>query len=67
VGIKGGFLRTTVGRRLFALFLLAAFAPAIVTAGLALRFGPDRVRRVTIEDPDAPLPERRWAWRPATR
>ncbi len=32
-------------------------------AGLALRFGPDRVRRVGIVDPDAPLPERRWKWR----
>ena len=32
--------------------------------GLALRFGPDRVRRVAIADPEATLPERRWAWRP---
>jgi nucleotidyltransferase/DNA polymerase involved in DNA repair len=36
-------------------------------AGLALRFGPDRVRRVAIADPDAPLPERRWTWRPVAR
>ena len=30
---------------------------------LALTYGEDRVRRVTIADPDAPLPEDRWAWR----
>jgi hypothetical protein len=33
-------------------------------ARLALTFGEDRVRRVAITDPDAPLPEQRWAWRP---
>ena len=33
-------------------------------ARLALTFGEDRVRRVEIADPEAPLPERRWAWRP---
>ena len=33
-------------------------------ARLALTFGEDRVRRVAITDPDAPLPERRWTWRP---
>jgi hypothetical protein len=33
-------------------------------ARLALTFGEDRVRRVAITDPDAPLPERRWMWRP---
>jgi nucleotidyltransferase/DNA polymerase involved in DNA repair len=33
-------------------------------ARLALTFGEDRVRRVEIADPDAPLPELRWAWRP---
>ena len=32
-------------------------------ARLALTFGEDRVRRVEITDPEAPLPERRWAWR----
>ena len=32
-------------------------------ARLALTFGADRIRRVVIEDPEAPLPERRWAWR----
>jgi hypothetical protein len=32
-------------------------------ASLALRFGEDRVRRVAITDPEAPLPEMRWAWR----
>jgi hypothetical protein len=33
-------------------------------ARLALTFGEGRVRRVAITDPDAPLPERRWTWRP---
>jgi nucleotidyltransferase/DNA polymerase involved in DNA repair len=33
-------------------------------ARLALTYGEDRIRRVEIGDPDAPLPERRWAWRP---
>jgi hypothetical protein len=33
-------------------------------ARLALTFGEDRVRRVAITDPDAPLAEQRWAWRP---
>jgi protein ImuB len=32
-------------------------------ARLALTFGEDRVRRVALTDPDAPLPERRWGWR----
>jgi protein ImuB len=32
-------------------------------ARLALTFGEDRVRRVALTDPDAPLPERRWSWR----
>jgi protein ImuB len=32
-------------------------------ARLALTFGEDRVRRIAITDPEAPLPERRWAWR----
>ena len=31
-------------------------------ARLALTYGEDRVRRIAIADPDAPLPERRWAW-----
>ncbi len=31
-------------------------------ARLALTFGEDRVRRVAITDPEAPLPEERWAW-----
>ena len=35
-------------------------------ARLALTYGEDRVRRVEIADPDARLPERRWAWRPVT-
>jgi hypothetical protein len=33
-------------------------------ARLALTFGEDRVRRVEVTDPEAPLPETRWAWRP---
>jgi len=33
-------------------------------ARLALTFGEDRVRRVAIADPDAPLPESRWMSRP---
>jgi protein ImuB len=32
-------------------------------ARLALTFGEDRVRRVDVTDPEAPLPEARWAWR----
>ena len=33
-------------------------------ARLALTFGEDRVRRVVLTDPEAPLPEMRWGWRP---
>jgi nucleotidyltransferase/DNA polymerase involved in DNA repair len=33
-------------------------------ARLALTFGEDRVRRVALTDPEAPLPEARWTWRP---
>jgi hypothetical protein len=32
-------------------------------ARLALTFGEDRVRKVVVTDPDAPLPEKRWGWR----
>ena len=32
-------------------------------ARLALTFGEDRVRRVALTDPDAPLAEDRWTWR----
>jgi protein ImuB len=32
-------------------------------ARLALTYGEDRVRRIELGDPDAPLPERRWSWR----
>ena len=32
-------------------------------ARLALTFGEDRVRRVALADPDAPLAEDRWTWR----
>jgi protein ImuB len=31
-------------------------------ARLALTYGEDRVRRVVITDPEAPLPEERWTW-----
>jgi hypothetical protein len=31
-------------------------------ARLALTYGDDRVRRVAITDPEAPLPEQRWTW-----
>ena len=31
-------------------------------ARLALTYGEDRVRRVVVTDPEAPLPEDRWAW-----
>ena len=34
-------------------------------ARLAVIYGEDRVRRVELTDPDAPLPERRWTWRSA--
>jgi protein ImuB len=33
-------------------------------ARLALRFGEDRVRKAVVTDPDAPLAEKRWSWRP---
>ncbi|MDH4142592.1 MAG: DNA polymerase Y family protein [Chloroflexota bacterium] len=33
-------------------------------ARLALTYGEDRVRRVALADPEAPLPEDRWSWRP---
>ncbi|MFL5779268.1 MAG: hypothetical protein ACJ761_10030 [Chloroflexota bacterium] len=32
-------------------------------ARLALTYGPDRIRRVALGDPDAALPEARWTWR----
>jgi nucleotidyltransferase/DNA polymerase involved in DNA repair len=31
-------------------------------ARLALTYGEDRIRRVELIDPEAPLPEQRWAW-----
>jgi len=33
-------------------------------ARLALTFGEDRIRRTALADLEAPLPERRWTWRP---
>jgi protein ImuB len=35
-------------------------------ARLALTYGEDRIRRVAITDPEAPLAETRWAWRSAS-
>jgi len=32
-------------------------------ARLVLTFGEDRIRKVALTDPDAPLAERRWTWR----
>lgn len=32
-------------------------------ARLALTYGEDRIRRVAVTDPEAPLPEDRWTWR----
>jgi len=31
-------------------------------ARLALTYGEDRIRRVALTDPEAPLPEHRWSW-----
>ena len=33
-------------------------------ARLALTYGEDRIRRVEVMDPEAPLPEQRWRWVP---
>ncbi|MBI3751605.1 MAG: hypothetical protein HY263_08140 [Chloroflexi bacterium] len=35
-------------------------------ARLALTYGDDRIRRIELGDPDAPLPERRWSWQSVT-
>ena len=35
-------------------------------ARIAVRFGEGSVGRVTLADPEAPLPETRWTWRPVT-
>ena len=35
-------------------------------ARLAVTYGEDRIRRVEVLDPEAPLPERRWGWRDVT-
>lgn len=53
---------------------LALFTPQANTASrlgwqlarLAVRFGEGRVGRVALADPEAPLAEARWAWRPVT-
>ena len=33
-------------------------------ARLAIAFGTDRVRRVAVADPEAPIAEARWRWMP---
>jgi nucleotidyltransferase/DNA polymerase involved in DNA repair len=33
-------------------------------ARLAIAFGADRIHRIAIDDPEAPLPETRWRWLP---
>ena len=51
---------------------LALFVPQAARAArlgwqlarLALTFGEDRIRRVELTDPEAPLPETRWRWLP---
>ncbi len=51
---------------------LPLFVPQAARAGrlgwqlarLALTFGEDRIRRVELVDPEAPLPETRWRWVP---
>ncbi len=35
-------------------------------ARIAVRFGEGSVGRVTLADPEAPLPETRWTWHPMT-
>ncbi len=35
-------------------------------ARLAMTYGEDRIRSVVVTDPEAPLPEHRWAWRSVT-
>lgn len=54
----------SVGRQLPLFVPQAARAPGLEwqLARLALRFGPQRVRRARIEDPDARLPEERFRW-----
>ena len=42
-------------------------ASAWQLARLAIAFGTDRVRRVEITDPEAPIPEARWRWVPVER
>lgn len=52
---------------------LALFVPQAARSGrlgwqlarLALMFGEDRIRQVELADPEAPLPEARWRWRPS--
>lgn len=52
---------------------LALFVPQAARSGrlgwqlarLVLMFGEDRIRQVELADPEAPLPEARWRWRPS--
>lgn len=56
---------TPAGRQLPLFVPQAARSPRLdwQLARLALTYGEDRIRRVVITDPAAPLPEQRWAWR----
>ena len=62
------------GRAPVAATQLGLFAPqtaradrlAWQLAALAIRFGPDRLWHVALQDPEARLPEERVAWQPAT-
>jgi hypothetical protein len=52
-----------------ALFVPQANAAARLgwqLARLAVRYGEGRVGRIVLADPEAPLPETRWTWRPVT-
>lgn len=48
MALSGSFLRTTVGRRLFVRFLLAAFVPTVLTAGIAW-YAVQRQMRADVE------------------
>jgi len=62
--VELGRVSVSIGRQLPLFVPQAARAPGLEwqLARLALRFGPQRVRRARIEDPDARLPEERFRW-----